>query len=126
MLKAGEKARRAYLSDKAIGYFSRALARLDRSDIDPGTPSTRDESRLAALVGLGQIHFVAGRWIEAEVWLRQAAALGRQMHVQPAQLARLYFWLGDALFWQDRLAEMARLVRKGCDCSARANRSRLP
>ena len=28
LLKAGEKARRAYLNDEAIGYFERALARL--------------------------------------------------------------------------------------------------
>ena len=39
LLKAGEKARRAYLSDEAIGYFERALARLDRPAIDPGISS---------------------------------------------------------------------------------------
>ena len=30
LLKAGEKARRAYLNEEAIGYFQRALERLDR------------------------------------------------------------------------------------------------
>ncbi len=114
LLKAGEKARRAYLSDEAIGYFERALARLDRPEIDPGILSTaRDEARLAALIGLGQIHFVAGRWTEAEAWLRQAAVLGRQMNLLPARLARLYYWLGDVLFWQDRLDEMAALGEEG-------------
>src|SRR5262249_51379189 len=31
LLKAGEKARRAYLNEEAIGYFQRALKRLDGS-----------------------------------------------------------------------------------------------
>ena len=44
----------------------------------------------------------------------------------PAQLARLYFWLGDALFWQDRLDEMVALGEEGLRLFGRANRSRLP
>jgi len=115
LLKAGEKARRAYLSDEAIGYFGQALARLDRAEAEPGAPpAPRGEARLATLIGLGQTHFVAGRWIEAEAWLRQATVLGRQMNALPAaQLARLYFWLGDALCWQDRLDEMTSLGEEG-------------
>ena len=71
------------------------------------------EARLAAFAGLGQIHFVAGHWAEAEAWLRQADRLGRQMNVLPALLARLYFWLGDVLFWQMRLDEMVALGEEG-------------
>ena len=35
------------------------------------------------------------------------------MNVLPARLARLYYWLGDALFWQDRYDEMVALGEEG-------------
>ena len=35
LLKAGEKARRAYLNDEAIGYFERALARCEQPQLLP-------------------------------------------------------------------------------------------
>src|SRR5206468_3613190 len=53
LLKAGEKARRAYLNDEAIGYFQRALARLEES----GLGETRKRCRLQAHMALGRILF---------------------------------------------------------------------
>ena len=35
------------------------------------------------------------------------------MNLPPTRLARLYYWLGDVLFWQDRLDEMAALGEEG-------------
>src|SRR5262249_894109 len=59
LLKAGEKARRAYLNEAAIGYFQRALGRLDGA-------TERSDSRLEALEGLGRTLHSVGRLAEAE------------------------------------------------------------
>jgi class 3 adenylate cyclase/two-component SAPR family response regulator len=102
LLKAGEKTKRAYLNEAAIGYFQRALERLAGSP--PG--QARKEWRLAALRGLGEIYHGIGREPEAEEQFRQAIAVGQKIRLGPQELAWLYFWLGDTLFWQDRVAEM--------------------
>jgi tetratricopeptide (TPR) repeat protein/regulation of enolase protein 1 (concanavalin A-like superfamily) len=113
LLKAGEKARRAYLNDEAIGYFERALARCEQVAPVAGQGEGCASARLEALTGLGKVHFLVGRFVEAEGWLRKAISLGREIGVTPKELARLYFWVGDALYWQGRFREMAQLGEEG-------------
>ena len=81
LLKAGEKARRAYLNEDAIGYFRRALERLDRREdgtakTGPPSPSTISDqqsarARLEALGGLGEIYQGIGKHAEAEEQFRR-------------------------------------------------------
>ena len=105
---------RAYLSDEAIGYFERALARLDRTTADPGILSTsRDEARLAAFVWIGSDPF-RGRAVDRGGSMAATGhCAGETDECTAARLARLYYWLGDVLFWQDRLDEMAALGEEG-------------
>jgi tetratricopeptide (TPR) repeat protein len=107
LLKAGEKARRAYLTEAAISYYQRALERLDSND-----PPTRP-GWLAAHRGLGQIHRGLGRNPEAVDQFRQAIAVRREMGLAPRELVRLYWWLGDVLWWQGRYEEMLVLGEEG-------------
>jgi tetratricopeptide (TPR) repeat protein len=109
LLKAAEKSRRAYLNEAAIDYFRRALVRLEL--LPPGR--TRQEWELAALRGLGQTYTDAANAVEAEEPLRRAIALAGEMDLDSRTIARLYWWLGEALWWQGRYDEMAHLGEQG-------------
>ncbi|MBM3240654.1 zinc-ribbon domain-containing protein [Candidatus Poribacteria bacterium] len=113
LLLAGEKARRAYLNDEAIGYFQRVLERLNVSKSEIRNTQSEMEWRLAALKGLGQIYQGIGKASEAEERFRQAIALGKEMGLAPRELVRLYYWLGAALSWQSRFDEMLRVGEEG-------------
>lgn len=116
LLKAGEKARRAYLNDEAIATFERALARCDLPTLVPPPSQGREETnvaRLEALTGLGKVHFLVGRFGEAEGRLRKAISLGRELGLAPTQLVQLYFWLGDSLYWQSRQQEQGQVGEDG-------------
>jgi tetratricopeptide (TPR) repeat protein len=113
LLKAGEKARRAYSNDAAAGYFQRALDRLDTPQSGIQNLKSKMESRLAALIGLGEVHLALSREMEAEHCFRQAITLGQEMELAPRDLARIYFWLGEVLFWQGRLDERVRIGEEG-------------
>jgi tetratricopeptide (TPR) repeat protein len=110
LLKAGEKARRAYLNEEAIGYFQRALERLDTSALG----DARKDWRLDAIRGLGQVYFDGTRGMaEAEEYLRQAIALGREIGLAPRELAPLYFRLGHWLMFRGPAEEMLRVGEEG-------------
>jgi predicted ATPase/DNA-binding SARP family transcriptional activator len=111
LLKAGHKARRAYLYDEAIAYFQRVLARLG----DTGLAASKAalEWRLSALNGLGQIYFGRGRLDEAEQAFRQALELGRQLALPVAEIIAFYYWLGEVLHWQNRFTERLELGYEG-------------
>jgi DNA-binding SARP family transcriptional activator len=107
VLKAGEKARRTYLNEAAVGYFQRALERLDTAS------SSSLPCQLAAHRGLGQIYYGLGKNPEAVEQFQRAIAVGREMGLAPRELVRLYWWLGDVLWWQNRYAEMLALGVEG-------------
>jgi tetratricopeptide (TPR) repeat protein/regulation of enolase protein 1 (concanavalin A-like superfamily) len=126
LLKAGEKAHRGYLNEEAISYFQRALERMDRSmrgeartpgDRPPGSMDAPHPSsglrRLEALKAVGQIYHGVGKQSEAEVYFRQAIGLGKEIHLAPRELIRLYWWLGDSLHWQGRPHEATPLAEEG-------------
>lgn len=116
LLKVAEKSRRAYLNSAAIRYFRTALERLD--ELSPTTETAsgdRLQWKLAALTGLGQIYHELGveKAEEAENCLRQAIEVGQEAGVRARTFVRLYYWLGEVLFWQERYAEQVRLGEAG-------------
>lgn len=79
------------------------------------TKETTVGQTLAALTGLGQIYHAMGldHAEEAEAYLREAIRVGRQAGATVSQLIRLYYWLGELLFWQGRYREQVQLGELG-------------
>lgn len=109
LLKAGEKARRAYLNEEAIRAFRRVLELLEGSEL--GT--ARWEWQVAALQGLGTIYLGTGNLGEADAALRRAIALGKEHELAVPALVHLYYWLGEVLYWQNDMEERIRLGEEG-------------
>jgi tetratricopeptide (TPR) repeat protein len=110
LLKAGEKARRAFLNDEALAYFQRALERLE------GRESTRahDEQRLTARQGLAHTWYALGEKERAADSFRQAIDLGRALQLPPHDLVRRYYhWLGHALIYLLDPDESFRVCAEG-------------
>jgi tetratricopeptide (TPR) repeat protein len=101
LLKAGEKARRAYLNEAAIGYFQRALDRLEGGmhgePIDRRSSRSADHARLEALTGLARLYQNVGRMAEAEACFRHALSLTEGVGLSMSARARLYYGLGELL-----------------------------
>ena len=109
LLRAGNQAHLAYANEEALAYFHRALALLDGSQLS----ESRKDWRLEALKGLGQIYFGTGKVAEAEEPFREAIALGQKMGLAPRELVRLYYWLGEVLYWQGRYDDRIRIGEEG-------------
>jgi len=110
LLRAGDQARLAYANEEAIGYYHRSLALLDSFPAD----KSREDWRLEALKGLGQIYFDTGKKVaEAEECFREAIALGQEMGLAPRELVRLYYWLGEVLYYQSRYDDRIRVGEEG-------------
>jgi DNA-binding SARP family transcriptional activator len=115
LLKAGEKARRAYLNNEAIDTFNRALDRLGKQEKEatPEAAARWQAWELEALRGLGQIYQGMGHLSKAEDYLRQAIDLGQATGLSAQELVRLYYWLGEALDWQGRFDELRQTGEAG-------------
>jgi DNA-binding SARP family transcriptional activator len=110
LLKAGEKSRRSYLNEEAMGYFQRALARLERA----GLVELRPEWRLPAHHGLGLVCFHGmGSIADAETHFRQAIHLAQKIDWLPGELVRLYYRLGGVLWQTGQWDEMIRAAKAG-------------
>ncbi len=114
-LEAAQYARRVYANDEAVQHFRRVLTLLDEqqdrlTDVPPRTLQTW---RLEALAGLGQTCFGIGEVNQAEAYLRQAVSLGRELGLPARELIRLFYWLGEVLFWQNRYEEPIHLGEEG-------------
>jgi DNA-binding SARP family transcriptional activator len=101
-LRAGDRARRAYANDEAIVHYQRVLELLGPAAELRGSQDEA-EWRLAALTGLGRVHFEGGNLADAERDLRQAIALGKEIDLAPRALVRIYFRLNLVLLWQGRI-----------------------
>jgi DNA-binding SARP family transcriptional activator len=112
LVKAGEKAQAAYFNDEAVGYFQRALTRLDGLASADGWAEA-DTWRLAALKGLGIVYSNVSNLAEAEAYLHRAIALARKIGAPPLELAQLYGWFCRALRWQSRCDELIHLALEG-------------
>jgi tetratricopeptide (TPR) repeat protein len=108
-LRAGHQARLSYANQEAITFFQRGLALLDESPAE----GLWDSRRLEALKGLGEVFHSMGEVKEAEKHLREAIALGKEIGVGPRELVHLYWWLGEAIFWQVRAVEVVPIAEEG-------------
>ena len=106
---AGDRALTVYANDEARLHYERVLALLQTMDPD----STDQSHRLAALSGLGKLCFHIGEVAESEQHLSEAIALGRQLALDPQEMALLYHWLGEALWWQSKYQERLRIGEEG-------------
>jgi tetratricopeptide (TPR) repeat protein len=112
LLRAGEQARVAYASEEAIAHFRRALALLAEPPSSSWGESEK-QWRLEALKGLGQMYFRVGDLGEAEEHLREAIGLGKEIGVAPRELAWIYHWLGEVMYWQRRAEDRIRIGEEG-------------
>jgi DNA-binding SARP family transcriptional activator/regulation of enolase protein 1 (concanavalin A-like superfamily) len=109
LLRAGEQARLAYANEEAIDYYRRALALLE----DTPLGETRRDWRLTALDGLGTVYVGIGKPCEAENALQDAIALGKQTKLGIRPLVRLYYWLGESLYWQGQIDSWIQAGKEG-------------
>jgi len=109
LLKAGEKAKRSCASEAAISHFNKVLEMLEQGGIE------REDWKLEALRGLGEVYLGMGEIVEAEKAFEDAIALAKKRELPPRQLAKLYHWIGDALWWQGRYDEVIRYGEMGLD-----------
>ena len=109
LLKAGEKAKRSYANEAAIAYFNEALEMLEQGGME------RNDWKLEALRGLGEVYLGIGKIVEAEKAFEGAIALAKEIGFPPHQLVRLYGWISEALWWQSRLDEVICYGEAGLD-----------
>jgi tetratricopeptide (TPR) repeat protein len=112
-VRAGQRSRRTYANDEASQYFHRALDLLESIDQDDQLTERDQISRLDALQAMGNLCIDTGKIAEAERYLHQAVAIGRQLELDPQMLAVLYHQLGEALWWQGEYAESLRIGEEG-------------
>ena len=116
LLRAGEQARTAYANEEAIAHLRRALAQLDRASAAAHPLRSQAETqaaRLDALRGLGILYLVTAQIPEAEQHLREAIAVGKEIGLDVRERVRLYYWLGETLWWQSRYEDRIRVGEQG-------------
>jgi tetratricopeptide (TPR) repeat protein len=111
-LCAGEQARLAYANEEAVAHFNCVLELLDASPASFG--ENRETAwRLEALRVLGRTYSEMGRLATAEGCLREAIALGQEIALAPRELVRIYHYLGETLWWQERRDDCIRVGEEG-------------
>ena len=107
LLRAGDRAARAYMTDEAVAHYERALQRIDELDGDgPGGEEHMRAWRFHALGELGKTLMRSSRYDDAERYLRQAIAYGKEHGLPVKEVVRLHWWLGDLLMnWNVRYEE---------------------
>ncbi len=107
-----KKRGRSYLNQDAIRLFEQALERLKL--LDQGDQSSEFGQRQAHLFyQLGRTYYAEGQFDLAESALREAIAVGQASEIEMRTLARYYYWLGEALFWQNHAVELLEMAREG-------------
>jgi predicted ATPase/class 3 adenylate cyclase/regulation of enolase protein 1 (concanavalin A-like superfamily) len=112
LLRAGEQARVAHTNEEAVVHLQKVLALLD----DRPSHADQDQTgrwRLEALRSLGKAHESISQLDQAESCLRQAITLGHERGLEPRALVRLYAWLGETLFWEQRIDESIHIGQEG-------------
>lgn len=111
-LRTGRQAQRVHAHDAARAAFARALAGTKQAQAGD---ALLDLARwqYEAHVGLGQVAFSVGQVDRAEAALREALTLGAATGAPRGELIRLYHWLSEVLFWQERYEERFELGEEG-------------
>ena len=109
MLKSGEKAKRNYANDTAISYYQSVLDTLEKHKIK------RDDWKLEALKGIGEIYLLVGKLVEAGNAFEDAIALAMEMKLSSHDLVKLYSQFSNVLWWQSRFDEEIRYGEMGLE-----------
>jgi adenylate cyclase len=115
--EAGVNARRTFANQAAIIYFRQALEKWDQCQ------AQAPQSRLFAARGriwnhLGRVYYADGQYKAAEEAFRQALNNARLANAPVHQQVRILYWLGEALYWLDKDAELGETARRGLDLLA--------
>ena len=112
LAQAAERARRSYLNQDAIRLFEQALERLKL--LDQEDQSSEFGQRQAHLFyQLGRTYYAEGQFDLAESALRKSIAIGQANATARQTIARYYYWLGEAVFWQFHMTEVVQTARAG-------------
>ena len=111
LLRAGEKAQRAYLNREAANSYEAARHRFEV--LNRAQPSRTRQATIARIwYHLGRVYYALGNLVAAEHAMESATATGAQAGLPPETLARFAFWHCEAIYWQEgsspRLATVAR------------------
>jgi class 3 adenylate cyclase/tetratricopeptide (TPR) repeat protein len=122
---AAQEAQRIHANAEAIQAFQHAFTLMDQAEELECIPSDESlaERKLEVLRGLGQILFGIGKVQEAERQFRAAISIGRQMGLPPHELTRLFYWLGETLFWRNAFDEPIHLGEEGLELLGGYNES---
>ncbi len=114
-LLAAQESRRIYANTEAIQAYTYALTLMSRGEDETCIPEgvITEEWKLEALEGLGRIQFGIGNVLEAQKHFREAIAIGRRLSLPAQELTRLFYWLGEVLFWQNKYEEPIHLGEEG-------------
>ena len=114
-LEAAQQARRVNANKEAIQAYIQALDLISEPDTAKQGPD--DEAleglELETLSALGQVQFGIGEVKEAEKNFRKAMTIGRENNLPPKEMAKLFYWLGEVLWWQNSYEEPLRLGEEG-------------
>ncbi|MFL7809157.1 MAG: tetratricopeptide repeat protein, partial [Anaerolineae bacterium] len=113
-LSAAEHAQGVYANDEALDLYERALELIDElaEGADEGS-SVLQDWQMESLKGVGSILLGKGEVQQAEPYLRRAVELAEARQVSTRELARLYYWLCEALFWLGRYEEQVEIAERG-------------
>jgi predicted ATPase len=114
-LSAAEHAHGIYANEEALTLYRRALELIDQlvPDGEDGSSEAWRDWRMESLRGAGSILLGTGQVEQAEPYLRQAVELAEASKVSARELARLYYWLCEALFWLGRWEEQVEIAQRG-------------
>ncbi|MFN8467547.1 MAG: AAA family ATPase [Caldilineaceae bacterium] len=111
LLKAGAAARGVFANEAAVAYFQGALDRL--SQLDAEGEGTVHATWREAWHQLGRTYYAMGRYELAEAAFGEAIAHAQAAGAPPPAIVRLLYWRGEALYWEDKHAEVVANARAG-------------
>ncbi|MFO7633492.1 MAG: AAA family ATPase, partial [Caldilinea sp.] len=113
LVRAGARARQAFLNEQARTFFELALQRC--AMLGGGGPDAEHLALQADIwQQLGRVKYATGAFAEAERAFRAAMALGETAW-DAHTLVRSVYWLGEVLFWQGKFEAMAESVGAAVD-----------
>jgi class 3 adenylate cyclase/tetratricopeptide (TPR) repeat protein/regulation of enolase protein 1 (concanavalin A-like superfamily) len=101
LMKAGNKAMRAYSNQEAIGYFNQALEALEELE----ETKQHDAYRITVLESLGRIYHMTSQYEQADESFKNAFTLAVKTGELPAKLAELQYWRAECLQFIGKLDE---------------------
>ena len=110
LLKAGNKAKNCYTNETAISHFKKARVMMEQYGME------RNEWKLDALRGLGEVYFRIGENSKSENMFRKAISLAKRESLYSSrELVRLHYWIAETLHWQEQYDKEIQCARMGLE-----------